>query len=66
MENLNVITSGPAGNKPRNERRQQRRGAAGPRRVLESHPQNQDPAGADGEDHRQLHQPALGNTHQVL
>lgn len=56
----------PAGNKPRHEE-WQRGGAAGPRCVVESHPQNQDPAGAGGEGRgRQPVQSALCNTDQVF
>ena len=56
----------PAGHKPRDAGRR-RGGAAGPRSVLESHPQNQGPDGETGPDvGRQPLQSALSNTHQVL
>lgn len=42
-----MVAGGP-GDEPRDQE-WQRGGAAGPRSVLESHPQNQDPAGAGGE-----------------
>lgn len=55
-----------AGHKPRDEGRR-RGGAAGPRSVLEPHPQNQGADGETGPDvSRQLLQSALSNTHQVL
>lgn len=60
------MMSGPAGNKPRNERRQ-RGGAARPWCVVESHPQNQSPAGASREGRgRQPSRSALCNTDQVF
>lgn len=58
---LKVKPDCPAGHKPRGQERQ-RRGAAGPRRVVESRPQNQDPAGARAQGGgRQPVQPALCN-----
>lgn len=56
-----------AGYEPRHEE-QRRGGAAGPRRVVEPHPQNQDPAGAGGarRHRRRSVQSAHGNTDQVL
>lgn len=61
-----MMMSVPAGYKPRYEK-WQRGGAAGPRCVVESHPQNQDPAGAstEGCDSQPL-QSALCNTDQVF
>lgn len=60
------LQRGCCGHKPRDEGRR-RGGAAGPRSVLESHPQNQGPDGETGPDvGRQPLQSALSNTHQVL
>ncbi|KAM8742710.1 DNA repair protein RAD51 homolog 4 isoform 1-T2 [Acanthopagrus schlegelii] len=60
------LQRGCCGHKPRDEGRR-RGGAAGPRSVLEPHPQNQGPDGETGPDvGRQLLQSALSNTHQVL
>ena len=60
------MVSGPAGYKPRYEERQ-RGAAARPRCVVESHPQNQDPAGASREGHAcQPLKHALCNTDQVF
>lgn len=47
-EETNTMVSGPTGNKPCNEK-WQRGSAARPRRFVESHPENQDPAGASRE-----------------
>lgn len=60
----NVMVSGPTGYKPCYEK-WQRGGAAGPRCVVESHPQNQDPSGASREGRRSP-QPALCNADQVF
>lgn len=58
------MVSGPTGYKPCYEE-WQRGGAARPRRVVESHPQNQDPSGASREG-CQPPQSALCNTDQVF
>lgn len=62
----NTAVSGLPGDQPRDERRP-RRGAARPRRVVEPHSQEQDPAGAHGPgaERLQLHS-ALGDANQVL
>lgn len=63
---LRVTLASVAGDQPRDEEHQ-RGGAAGPRDVLEPHPQNQDPAGGGGARRlSQLPQSALCHPHQVF
>lgn len=64
-KNVNLRMSGPAGYKPC-YKKWQRGGAAGPRRVVESHSQNQGPSGASREGVSQPVHSALCNADQVF